>query len=241
MTTAKDVLGFEAARLGNTGQETWEWYPLGYGTAWCCAFQSMCLSACGISTKYAWVSALFDDYRNQGRNSYDIRSAQPGDLVAFEWGSTPGGYDHVAMIIELTASGAWTRNGNVNGSKVADLWFPFDGGGMAEIGRPPYSTDIPLTKGKNMRQLLTKNSGIGVEFACVFGNLTHRWQDTPGGTWGKWAPVVASAPPVAVDSVTARVAKNDALEVIVWDSASGRAFRSWQTAPASGWTDWVEA
>ena len=137
MTTAQQVLDFEGARLGDGGDETWGWYPLSPGTAWCMAFQSMALSECGIPTHFAWVSACFDAYRSEGRNSYDIRTAQPGDLVAFEWGSTPGGYDHVAMIIGLTETGAWTRNGNVNGSKVQDLWFPFDGGGMAEIARPP--------------------------------------------------------------------------------------------------------
>ena len=145
MTTAQQVLDFEGARLGQGGDETWAWYPLPRGTAWCMAFQSMALSSCGIPTKWAWVSACFDTYRSEGRNSYDIRTAQPGDLVAFEWGSTPNGYDHVAMIIALTATGAWTRNGNVNGSKVQDLWFPFDGGGMAEIARPAYATPPPPT------------------------------------------------------------------------------------------------
>jgi len=143
VTTAQQVLDFEGARLGDGGDETWAWYPLSRGTAWCMAFQSMALSECGIPTKWAWVSACFDEYRSEGRNSYDIRTAQPGDLVAFEWGSTPGGYDHVAMVIGLTESGAWTRNGNVNGSKVQDLWFPFNGGGMAEIARPAYKAPIP--------------------------------------------------------------------------------------------------
>lgn len=152
MTSAQQVLDFEGARLGQGGDETWGWYPLSRGTAWCCAFQSMALTECGIPTHYAWVSALFDDYRSQGRNSYDIRTAQPGDLVAFEWGSTPNGYDHVAMIIALTDSGAWTRNGNVNGSRVQDLWFPFDGGGMAEIARPQYTN--PPEPEEEMKSIL---------------------------------------------------------------------------------------
>lgn len=146
MTTAEQVLNFEGARLGNGGTETWDWYGLGAGTAWCCAFQSMALTECGIPTRYAWVSSLFDDYRGRGATSYDIRNAKPGDLVAFEWGSTPNGYDHIAMILSRTESGCWTRNGNVNGSKVADLWFPFDGGGMAELAFPAYETVNPSTE-----------------------------------------------------------------------------------------------
>ena len=241
MTTAQKILDFEGARLGNGGHETWNWYPLAPGTAWCMAFQSMALTECGIPTRFAWVSACFDEYRRQGRNSYDIRTAQPGDLVAFEWGSTPGGYDHVAMVIGLTESGAWTRNGNVNGSKVADLWFPFEGGGMAELARPPYQNPTPQKGTENMRTLLTKPDGNGIEFATVFGTLTHRWQTEPGSPWTDWYPVTATNPPTPVDSVTARVTANNVLEVIVWSTTDGNAYRSWQTAPYSTWVDWQPA
>ena len=187
MTTAQQVLDFEGARLGDGGDETWAWYPLARGTAWCMAFQSMALSECGIPTHYAWVSACFDDYRSEGRNTYDIRTAQPGDLVAFEWGSTPGGYDHVAMIIGLTESGAWTRNGNVNGSKVQDLWFPFDGGGMAEIARPAYVTPTPptpptpevdemkryLLKGDKAADIYLTDAGLGWKWHIPAGQMTN--------------------------------------------------------------------
>jgi len=186
VTTAQQVLDFEGARLGQGGDETWAWYPLSRGTAWCMAFQSMALSECGIPTKWAWVSACFDDYRRQGRTSTDIRTAQPGDLVAFEWGSTPGGYDHVAMIIGLTDSGAWTRNGNVSGSKVADLWFPFDGGGMAEIARPPYETPIPptptpeedemkryLLRGDKSGEIYLADAGLGWKWHIPAGQLEN--------------------------------------------------------------------
>jgi hypothetical protein len=150
------------------------------------AFQSMALTECGIPIRYAWVSACFDEYRRQGRNSYDIRTAQPGDLVAFEWGSTPGGYDHVAMIIGLTETGAWTRNGNVNGSKVQDLWFPFDGGGMAEIARPPYSVPVPpaptpeedemkryLLRGDKSGEIYLADAGLGWKWHIPAGQLQN--------------------------------------------------------------------
>lgn len=186
MTTAQQVLDFEGARLGDGGDETWAWYPLSRGTAWCMAFQSMALTECGIPIRYAWVSACFDAYRAEGRNSYDIRTAQPGDLVAFEWGSTPGGYDHVAMIIGLTETGAWTRNGNVNGSKVQDLWFPFDGGGMAEIARPPYSVPVPpaptpeedemkryLLRGDKSGEIYLADAGLGWKWHIPAGQLQN--------------------------------------------------------------------
>ena len=189
MTTAQQVLDFEGARLGQGGNETWAWYPLSPGTAWCMAFQSMALSECGIPIRYAWVSACFDAYRSEGRNSYDIRTAQPGDLVAFEWGSTPGGYDHVAMIIGLTETGAWTRNGNVNGSRVQDLWFPFDGGGMAEIARPAYVTPTPptpptptpeedemkryLLRGDKSGEIYLTDAGLGWKWHIPAGQLSN--------------------------------------------------------------------
>lgn len=187
MTTAQQVLDYEGARLGQGGAETWNWYPAQAGTAWCMMFQSMALSECGIPTRYAWVSACFDAYRAEGRNSYDIRTAQAGDLVAFEWGSTPGGYDHVAMIIGLTATGAWTRNGNVNGSKVADLWFPFDGGGMAEIARPVYDVPVPptpptpeddemkryLIRGDKQGEIYLADAGLGWKWHIPAGQLEN--------------------------------------------------------------------
>lgn len=173
MTTAQQVLDFEGARLDQGGYETWDWYPLANGTAWCMAFQSMALTECGIPTRYAWVSAFFDRYRSEGRNSYDVRTAQPGDLVAFEWGDTPGGYDHVAMIIGLTETGAWTRNGNVNGSKVKDLWFPFDGGGMAEIARPQY-TNPPEPEEEMKSVLLVDRRKTPAPVYHAFGN-TKVW------------------------------------------------------------------
>jgi len=194
VTTAQQVLDFEGARLGQGGDETWAWYPLSRGTAWCMAFQSMALSECGIPTHFAWVSACFDEYRSQGRNSYDIRTAQPGDLVAFEWGSTPGGYDHVAMIIGLTETGAWTRNGNVNGSKVADLWFPFDGGGMAEIARPPYVSPIPPTptpEEDEMKRYLLRGDKSG-EIYLADAGLGWKWH-IPAGQLQNVAWVIGQA------------------------------------------------
>lgn len=186
MTTAQQVLDFEGARLGQGGEETWNWYPLPRNTAWCMAFQSMALSECGIPTHYAWVSACFDDYRDSGMTSTDIRSALPGDLVAFEWGSTPGGYDHVAMIIGLTETGAWTRNGNVNGSRVQDLWFPFNGGGMAEIARPPYEVPVPPTppsppipEEDDMKRYLLRGDQHGEIFLCDAG-LGWKWHIPAG-------------------------------------------------------------
>lgn len=142
MATANDLLNIETAYLGDGGARFWDWYPAQYGTPWCAIFQSYCLSSAGIPTHFAWVSGLFDDYQARGLwTSTNVREAIPGDLVAFEWGTTPGGYDHIAMVETVTDNGCWTLNGNVNGSQVARIFFHFDGGGMAELARPPYDPE----------------------------------------------------------------------------------------------------
>lgn len=144
VATVEDILTVERSYLGEGGGRFWSWYPAQPGTPWCAIFQSFCLTSVGIPTHYAWVSGMFDAYRAAGLfTSTDVRQARPGDLVAFEWGTTPGGYDHVAMVESAEPGGCWTLNGNVNHSQVARIFFPFDGGGMAEIARPPYTQPEP--------------------------------------------------------------------------------------------------
>lgn len=241
MTTAQQVLNLEGTRLGDGGDEFWRWYPAAPGTAWCMIFQSWALSQCGIPIRYAWVSACFDEYRRQGRNSYDIRSAQPGDLVAFEWGSTPGGYDHVAMVIGLTESGAWTRNGNVNGSKVKDLWFPFDGGGMAEIARPPYSTaptPTPTPTNAKDRDMfhLTNQQGLEQYIALTEGGqVVTCWTSTPGGTFNTWSEL---KPGIAGSNLSAELLSNGCFAVTL--AAMGQLWGTMQQFPNGPWFDWFK-
>ena len=162
MATVDEVLDIERSFLGEGGQRFWDWYPAAPGTAWCCIFQSYCLTAAGMDTHYAWVSGLFDAMRAEGRNSYDIRTAQPGALIAFEWNSTPGGYDHIAMVEAADSSGVTAINGNVNGSRVQRLWHPFNGGGIAEIARPAYDiTPTPSPEEDDVKDALIRDPRDG--------------------------------------------------------------------------------
>lgn len=211
MTTPEQVLAVEASYLGEGGRRFWDWYPAPTGTAWCAIYQSFCLTQAGIPTHFAWVSGLFDDYRRRGLfTSTNVRAdAQPGDLVAFEWGSTPGGYDHIAMIVSTDANGAWTRNGNVNGSRVQDLYFPFQGGGMAEIARPPYTTTPPTPEDEDMKTVMLVDHRDGkVWHAC--GNtksyLSHPDQVTLLRFFG--VPTIDPAPAAWVDAL-AILPRND--------------------------------
>jgi hypothetical protein len=164
MATVDEVLELERSFLGEGGQRFWAWYPAAPGTAWCDIFQSYCLSAVGIPTHFAWVSAHFDYYRAQGRTSYDARAATPGALIAFEWNSTPGGYDHIAMVENVDANGVTAINGNVNGSRVQRLWHPFNGGGIAEVAFPEYDTPTPSPEEDDVKDALIRDPRDGAVY-----------------------------------------------------------------------------
>jgi hypothetical protein len=172
MATVDEVLNIERSFLGEGGQRFWAWYPAAPGTAWCDIFQSYCLTAAGIPTHFAWVSAHFDYYRAQGRTSYDARAATPGALIAFEWNSTPGGYDHIAMVESVDANGVTAINGNVNGSRVQRLWHPFNGGGIAEVAFPEYDTPTPSPEEDDVKDALIRDPRDGAIYRITQpGNL----------------------------------------------------------------------
>lgn len=241
MATAEQVLNLERSYLGEGGSRFWDWYGASYGTAWCDIFQSFCLTAVGIPTRFAWVSSHFANYRSNGHfTSNDIRQAKPGDLVAFEWGSTPGGYDHIAMIEELTATGAWTLNGNVNGSKVARLWFPFNNGGMAEIARPFYdygtSTDNTDVKENNMIRLKNVDGRDEIFALTSDGKVVNSFQTAVGSPFTVWGEI---KPGISASNILAETAPDGRLCVTV--AASGGLWGTWQSSPGSGpWIDWFD-
>lgn len=142
MATPEDVLNNARSTLGRGGNEFWAWYPSGQ-VAWCCIAVSKWLSDAGLPTHYAWVSALFDRYRAEGR-TFAPREAQPGDLVAFDYdGNGPRSYDHIALVeaVALDGSGLVCINGNW-ASRVSRVFHRFDAGGfaggIAEVARPYY-------------------------------------------------------------------------------------------------------
>lgn len=110
-----------------------------YPAAWCDAFVITCLRAAGVDSgpHTMWVSNTMSYFRGQGRNFTDPRHAVAGDLVAFEWGTTAGGYDHIGFVEYVGLDGVVTIEGNV-GNRVQRLFRGW-GSGMAEFARPPYS------------------------------------------------------------------------------------------------------
>jgi hypothetical protein len=240
MATVDEVLNIERSFLGEGGQRFWAWYPAAPGTAWCDIFQSYCLSAVGIPTHFAWVSAHFDYYRAQGRTSYDIRSATPGALIAFEWNSTPGGYDHIAMVESVDANGVTAINGNVNGSRVQRLWHPFNGGGIAEVAFPEYDTPPAPTPTQSIEADMfhLKNTDGRDEFFALAGNgmALRCVASSPTGLIGPWSEIKGG---IAGSNLLAEVAKDGRLCVTL--AATGELWGSWQTAPNSNdYCDWFK-
>ena len=146
MATAEDALNVARSRLGAGPDEFCAWYPAPIGTAWCCIFQSWVLSSVGIPTHYAYVTYLFNEYRDAGR-TLDPRDAQPGDLVAFDYdGNGARAYDHIAMVEHNDGDSLVCIDGNW-ANRVARVrrYFGAFGfaGGIAEAARPTYFTPQP--------------------------------------------------------------------------------------------------
>lgn len=222
MPTVEDVLNVQRSFLGNQGgQQFQDWY--GVHGAWCAMFQSYCFYHAGLplpasSNKgFAWVSAGFDWMREQGWNSHDIRSVKPGDLLAFEWGSTPGGYDHIGICEEVRDTGMVTIEGNV-GNAVQRLWRSFDGGGVVEIATPPYSQSVPTWKGSDkVFDFDTTSDGRIVLFSALFGQVAHRWQEKKNGIFSDWR-LLNDGQPFPVENISVEKNADGRFEIIAWGS-----------------------
>jgi len=161
--------------------------------AWCDAFQMRVQVNIGMPVGPGpkgsmWVSTTIGWYAEQGRTFTDPHHAQPGDLVAFEWGSTPGGYDHIGLVEEVRAAGLVTIEGNV-GDRVQRLWRPWATSGFAEFARPAYSAAPPVRPARAMRprrnrtmQQFTNLFGVQ-EWVTLndAGHLINKWEQ-PGQT-----------------------------------------------------------
>lgn len=147
MATKEATLNFARSFLGEGPQRFCAWYPAPNTTPWCAIFQSYVLTFTGQPLRYAYVSYMFNAYREQGRCTTDVRSAQQGDLVAFDYdGGGRNNYDHVAMVESVTPDGLVCIDGNWQ-NRVQRVFRRFDrsgyAGGIAEIARPFYTNPTP--------------------------------------------------------------------------------------------------
>lgn len=161
MATVDETLNTARSFLGEGPQRFTDWYGCSTSTPWCCVFQSFVLSSVGIPTRYAWVSGLFNIYRDQQRTTTNVRAAQPGMLVAFDYdGTGAASFDHIAMVESVRPDGIVAINGNWE-NRVQRVFHAFDrggyAGGIAELAMPSYSstpTPTPSPEDDNMAQAI---------------------------------------------------------------------------------------
>ena len=113
--------------LGENGKPTCNWYPLPWGSHWCCAFLDRLFFECKaqkklyggkrvayVPTLQVWLKAHYPKIA--------IKDAAPGDIVIFTWtgkgyNSESGPRDHIGVIREKgTASTIYTIEGNTGGT-----------------------------------------------------------------------------------------------------------------------------
>lgn len=244
MTTADDVLNIQRSFIGNFGGMLFQdWY--GMRGAWCAMFQSYCFDAAGMplpasSPKgFAWVSAGFTWMRNQGWTSYDVqRDVRPGSLLAFEWGSTPYGYDHIGICESVTPDGIITIEGNVQ-NRVQRLYRSFANGGVVEIANPPYASASPITqiwKGNEMYKLRNVDGRYERFIVGADGRVLVSYQTSPNSSFTNW---VELKPGLTASSIFVAAGDDGRLCVEAVDSVYGTVFGTWQSSPGAGpWVDW---
>jgi hypothetical protein len=148
MTLPSDVLRIQAAQIGTAENPNGsnvtpysDWYGL-HG-AWCAMFQSWCFDQAGLpvgpgAKGAAWCSAMADWFESHGRLTFGTDGIRAGDVIFFEWGSTPGGYDHVGNVESVDGDWLTTIEGNV-GNRVQRLVRHRTLRGVASYGRPAYA------------------------------------------------------------------------------------------------------
>jgi len=91
-------------------------------------------------------------------------------------------------------------------------------------------------KQKQLMHMVTKFDGGIVQFGCVLGQVTHRWQERPNGNWGPWV-ALNDGQPFGVDSITAAQNKDGRFEVCAWNSTTNQVAYRTQNQNGS-WRPW---
>jgi hypothetical protein len=269
MTQPSDVLEEAARWLGyaegpdgsNDVPPITPWWPM--SDAWCACFVSWVFWNVGLPlgpydepdhAGFLWVSDGFEWFTRGQGNAVGLvapMDARPGDPLAFEWGSTAGGYDHTGICVENLGYALLCIEGNVGNRVGYFTRYPWE---IAAAGRPRWSEVAPpANRRRRMFDSLTTrddnpaNAGRGVEVTTAMGLVAYRWETVPAGhaaeNWHAWEtiePTSGALPPIAIDSVDIRENAAGCYEVVAWhsDDVNAKA-RCWQVAPGGRWDGWV--
>lgn len=132
MTTATRVLSIAAGEIGYTrwsdpqkGTKYGRWYAQRTGHSWfgnngiayCNMFTTWVLAQAGVPEPppghFAYVPYAINAYQKQSRRVWNTRSAQPGDLVCFDW-NHDGVADHIGIVERNYGTHLQTIEGNTS-------------------------------------------------------------------------------------------------------------------------------
>lgn len=151
--------------LGENGRETCKWYPLPWGSHWCCAFLDKLFFECKAQKKLfngkkvAYVPTL-QIWMKTHYPKVAIKDAKPGDIVVFTWtgkgyNSEQGPRDHIGVIREEgTANTIYTIEGNTGGTYPTNSTVKE----RTRSARYVYGIYRPPYKRKKVKKAQTKKS-----------------------------------------------------------------------------------
>lgn len=177
MTTASDVVKAAQSKIGTVEKggadgksgnivEFWDWWKAktkqnAQGASWCACFVSWCFDQAGASSLAAAKTPAGFIYCPDGVNYFkkkkqlvDPKTAQPGDIIFFDW-TGAGIADHVGIVIENHAAQSYliTIEGNTS-AEGAHGASQQNGGGVYQrkrylgktifaVARPAWATLSP--------------------------------------------------------------------------------------------------
>ncbi|MBZ5562351.1 MAG: hypothetical protein LAP13_08010 [Acidobacteriia bacterium] len=117
---------------------------------------------------------------------------------------------------------------------VETYWSNQDKGCVGNFASDWTSLGAPPT-GVLGAPVVGHNADGRLEFFVVSndGNLWHRWQTAPSGSWSSWETLAANNPGLAS---TLRVGNNADGRMEVYGMQEGSLWHVWQTAPSNGWS-----
>lgn len=233
MATSGDVLRIARNELGNTsGKKYWDYYfdgdePYVNGglTPYCACFVSWVMNQAGV--KAAGIPAAYCPYicrdAKNGGALIDKHSAQPGDIVLFDWDSD-GLSDHVGLVESNEGSYLQTIEGNTSGgivtrrtrnfSDICHIVRPYyDGGCAPEI----MDEKLDVDGWAGPKTILKLQYALGITYASYLdGVLSGQRQE-----FAEYFPNVCSCTWETDGSYAIKLLQRryDCVETGVWDRA----------------------
>lgn len=154
MATASDVLRIASAEVGyyrhndpQTGTKYGRWYASYTGSSYygqngvpfCAMFASWCFAQAGASCPglpESYVPYIYNKAKRQGAILSSKKSAQPGDLVLFDW-NNDGSLNHVGIVEKNLGGSLQTIEGNSPAGYVSRKSRPWTN--VAYIVRPTFT------------------------------------------------------------------------------------------------------